>query len=153
MSDAMAAILKFINGRNDNRHYLQGMIDYVTDSSKTDNGRLVATHGCSHNHLLEDILTNKKLHHKSHGKQGEHFVISFNPHSTDISYVDVLNTVYEIVSKVYPEYMAVIAVHTDSKCPHAHVVLDSVNAVSGRKLRALAFRGAKNNAKFKLRRA
>lgn len=29
--------------------------------------------------------------------------------------------------------MSVIAVHTDSKCIHAHVLLDAVNAVTGRK--------------------
>ncbi len=131
--NAMAAILKFINGRNDNRRYLQGMFDYITDPAKTDNGKFIATHGCSHDHPFEDILANKKLHNKTNGKQGEHFVLSFPPSGSDRSTDEVLNVVSEIVRICYPEYMAVIAAHIDSKFPHAHVVLDSVNAVTGRK--------------------
>ncbi len=131
--NAMAAILKFINGRNDSRQYLHGMFDYITDPAKTDNGKLIATHGCSHEHPLSDILANKKLHNKTNGKQGEHFVLSFPPSSSDKSHYEVLNVVNNIVANVYPENMAVIAVHTDSKFVHAHVVLDTVNAVTGRK--------------------
>lgn len=54
--NAMAAILKFINGRNDNRQYLQEIFEYITDPAKTDNGKLIAAHGCSCNHPLSDIL-------------------------------------------------------------------------------------------------
>lgn len=131
--NAMSAILKFVNGLNDNRQYLQGMFDYLTDPAKTDNGKLIATHGCSRNHPLADILANKKLHNKTHGKQGEHFVLSFPSSGSNRSPDEVLNVVSEIVRICYPEYMAVIAAHIDSKFPHAHVVLDAVNAVTGRK--------------------
>lgn len=131
--NAMAAILKFINGRNDSRQYLQGMFDYITDTTKTNNGKLIATQGCSHDHPLKDIFANKKLHNKTNGKQGEHFVLSFPLGDSDRSPDKVLNVVSEIVRICYPEYMAVIAAHIDSKFPHAHVVLDSVNAVTGRK--------------------
>lgn len=131
--NAMAAVLKLINGRNDNRQYLQGMFDYITDPAKTDNGRLIASHGCSRNHPLADILANKKLHNKTNGKQGEHFVLSFPPSGSDRSPDEVLSVVSNIVASVYPEHMSMIAVHTDSRFIHAHVVLDAVNAVTGRK--------------------
>lgn len=131
--NAMSAILKFINGRNDNRQYLQGMFDYITDPAKTDNGKLIATHGCSCNHPLADNLANKKLHNKTNGKQGEHFVLSFPPSGSGKSPAEIVNVVSNIVATVYPEYMAVIAVHTDSRFVHAHVLLDAVNAVTGRK--------------------
>lgn len=131
--NVMAAILKFINGRNDSRQYLQGMHEYITDPAKTDNGKLVATHGCSKEHSIKDILANKQLHNKTHGKQGEHVVFGFPPNGSDRSPAEILNVVSEIVATVYPENIAVIAVHTDSKLVHAHVLLDSVNAVTGRK--------------------
>lgn len=131
--NAMSAILKFVNGRNDNRQYLQGILDYLTDQAKTNNGKLIATQGCSQDHPLADILANKKLHNKTNGKQGEHFVLSFPPSGSDRPPDEVLNVVSNIVSTVYPEHMSVIAVHTDSKCIHAHVLLDAVNAVTGRK--------------------
>lgn len=130
---AFAAVLKFINGRNDSKEYMQGVCDYITDPAKTDNGNLVETYGCSKEHPLEDINANKKLWHKTHGKQGEHFVLALAPCAASKSPLEVLNVVKEIVATVYPENMAIIAGHTDSKYLHFHVALDAVNAVTGRK--------------------
>lgn len=131
--NTFAAVLKFINGRNDSKEYLQGVCDYITDPAKTDNGDLVATHGCSEKHPLEDMLRNKLLNNKTHGKQGEHLVLALAPCDTNKSSLEVLDVVKEIVATVYPENMAIIAGHTDSKYLHFHVVLDAVNAVTGRK--------------------
>ena len=131
--NVFAAILKFINGSNKGNQYMLGVYDYITDPAKTDNGTLVATHGCSNEHPLEDMLRNKLLHNKTHGKQYEHFVLALSPCVGSKSPLDVLSVVNEIVSTVYPENMAVIAVHTDSKYIHGHVLLDAVNAVTGRK--------------------
>lgn len=133
MINPMSAIIKFINGRNDSHDYLSSAIDYITDVTKTDDGTLVATQGCSRSNALDDILVNKVLHHKSHGKQGMHFVLAFPPAGNAKSPADVLNVIREIVSTVYPDYLAVMAVHTDSKALHSHVILDSVNAVTGKK--------------------
>lgn len=131
--NAFAAVLKFINGRNDSKHYMYDVYNYITDPVKTDNGTLVATQGCSKEHPLEDMLRNKLLHNKTHGKQYEHFVLAPCPNGADKSPEEVLKAVREIVATVFPENMAVITVHTDTKVVHAHTVLDAVNAVTGRK--------------------
>lgn len=131
--NAVVAVLKFINGRNDSKEYLKGVCDYITDPAKTDNGNLVATQGCSKKHPLEDMLRNKLLHNKTHGKQGEHFVLALAPCGENKSPLEVLSVVKEIVATVYPENIAIIAGHTDSKYLHFHVALDAVNAVTGRK--------------------
>ena len=130
---AMVAVLKFINGRNDNPDSLRSICGYATDKSKTNDGTLVATHGCSLEHPVEDMLANKRLHNKAHGKQYEHFVLAPCPNGSDKSPEDILRATKEIVATVFPENMAVISVHTDTKVIHAHTVLDSVNAVTGRK--------------------
>jgi len=131
--NAFAAVLKFINGSNDSKEYLQGLCNYITDPAKTDNGNLVATQGCSKEHPLEDMLRNKLLHNKTNGKQGEHFVLALAPCGESKTPLEVLSVVKEIVATVYPENMAIIAGHTDSKYLHFHVALDAVNAVTGRK--------------------
>ena len=131
--DLLTSILKFINGRNDNAAYLQGIYEYITDPAKTDGGSLVTTQGCSSENPLADILMNKKLHHQTHGKQGVHFVLSCPPNDDARSPADLLSVTQEIVRTVYPDYLAVIAVHTDSKAVHSHVVIDAVNAVTGKK--------------------
>ena len=130
---AFAAVLKFINGRNDGADSLREVCDYTTDKAKTKDGVLVATQGCSSEHPVEDMLANKRLHNKTHGKQYEHFVLAPCPNGSDKSPESVLKAVKEIVATVFPEHMAVITVHTDTKVVHAHTVLDAVNAVTGRK--------------------
>lgn len=126
-------LLRFINGRNNNRKFLSDMFNYVTDKSKTDNGQYIAANGCSHTHILEDMLANKKLHNKTNGKQGEHFVISFYPDRPEVSNAEILNIAAEIAETVYPEYLSVTTLHLDTKVRHTHTLLDSVNAVTGKK--------------------
>ena len=128
-----AAILKFINGSNNSFDSLRAVCDYTTDRAKNDGGKLMATHGCSLEHPVEDMLANKRLHNKTHGKQYEHFVLAPCPSESAKSPEDILKATQEIVATVYPEFMAVISVHTDSKVPHSHTVIDTVNAVTGRK--------------------
>lgn len=130
---AYAAVLKFINGANNTPDSLRAICDYTTDTAKTKGGTLNATQGCSLEHPVDDMLANKRLHNKTHGKQYEHFVLAPCPNGSDKSPEDVLKAVKEIVATVFPENMAVITVHTDTKVVHAHTVLDAVNAVTGRK--------------------
>ena len=133
MSETTSAIIKFINGPNNTRTYMSGMLGYITDPAKTDGGSLVSSQGCSRENPLADILMNKKLHQQTHGKQGVHFVLSCPPNGITKTPLDLLKVTREVVRAVYPDFLAVIAVHTDSKVVHSHVVLDAVNAVTGRK--------------------
>ena len=133
MTNPVSAILKFICGKNDCRTYLREAIDYITDPVKTENGQLVFTQGCSHKNAVDDMFLNKLLHHKTGGKQGIHCVFAFPASGNARSPADILNVTRNIVSTVYPEFLAVMAVHTDSRVLHSHVILDSVNAVTGKK--------------------
>lgn len=128
----ISAILKFINGRNKSREDLEDIINYTTDPAKTEGGNLVRTLGCSRSDPLRDFENNKMAWHKE-GKQYEHFVLALPPNGNQHSAEEILRITSEIVDTVYPEYMAVISVHTDSLILHAHVVLDALNAVTGKK--------------------
>ena len=131
--DFTSSILRFVNGRNNTSSFLREQVEYIIDQVKTDGGTLVATQGCSRKNPLADILTNKRLHQQPHGKQSVHFVLSCASNGVAKSPSDLLKVTQEIVRTVYPDYLAVMAVHTDSKVVHSHVVLDAVNAVTGKK--------------------
>lgn len=131
--DFTSSILRFVNGRNNTSSFLRDQVEYITDQVKTDGGTLVTTQGCSKKDTLADMLTNKMLHQKTHGSQGVHFVLSCPTNGDAKSPADLLKVTQEIVRTVYPDYLAVIAVHTDSKVIHSHVVLDAVNAATGKK--------------------
>ena len=81
---------------------------------------------------MRDIENNKMAWRKE-GKQYEHFVLAFPPNRNQHSAEEILQVTSEIVDTVYPEFMAVISVHTDSLILHSHVVLDALNAVTGKK--------------------
>lgn len=131
--DFTSSILRFVNGRNNTSSFLRDQIEYITDPVKTDGGTLVATQGCACTDPLSDILTNKRLHQQPHGKQSVHFVLSCASNGVAKSPFELLKVTQEIVKTVYSDYLAVMAVHTDSKVVHSHVVLDAVNAVTGKK--------------------
>ena len=102
---AFAAVLKFINGSNTEKQYLQDVYNYIADPVKTDNRKYVMTLGCSKEHPVEDMFANKKLWQKTHGKQGEHFVVALAPNGVGKSPEEVLNAIKEIVATVYPHNM------------------------------------------------
>ena len=60
-------------------------------------------------------------------------MMAFPPEGNAKSPADILDITCEIVSTVYPNYIAIMAVHTDSRVQHSHVILDAVNAVTGTK--------------------
>lgn len=125
-------IIKFINGSNSDRKYLKDTYEYIAAPSKTDNGRLVTTCGVAGEDPVAWMLTVKRLWHKTNGKQGEHFIVSF-PEDFDKTPEDLLEIMYEIVDTNFYGYSAVIAVHLDTIHLHSHVLLNSVSCVTGKK--------------------
>ncbi len=106
-------IIKFINGNNHDKNYLKDTYEYITAPSKTDNGRLVMTYGCTEDHPIDDMFRTKKLWNKTDRRQGEHFIVSF-PEDFDKTPDELLKIMYEIVDTNFYGYSAVIAVHQDT---------------------------------------
>lgn len=125
-------IIKFINGSNSDRNYLRDTYEYITAPSKTDNGRLVTTYGAAGKDPVAWMITVKRVWHKTNGKQGEHFIVSF-PEDFDKTPEDLLKIMREIVEANFHGYSAVIAVHLDAIHLHSHVLLNSVSCDNGKK--------------------
>lgn len=126
------SIVKFVNGPNDSRQYLSDLYDYVTDPVKTENQTLVGAQGCSPNQVQKAIHACKKLHHKTHGKQGEHFVLSLTPDlstTKDEVYMQVANE----IADYFCNYIGFYGLHKDTKVRHLHFVLNSVDTRTGKK--------------------
>lgn len=130
---AFSAVLKFINGSNIGKDYVQGVYDYITDPVKTDNGKLISARGCSEDDPLRDILLTKKLYNKTGGKQIEHLIFAFPPGASGKKPEEMLGVATKILDTAFPDFQSISAFHTDSKAPHVHNILSSVNAVTGKK--------------------
>lgn len=74
----------------------------------------------------------KRMFGKTGGRQGYHFVISLNPGegTPEIMYDIAMRFAEEAFAG---EYEAVVAVHTDREHLHAHIIINSVNMVTGYK--------------------
>lgn len=125
-------LLRFINGSNDSREYLQKIFEYITSPGKTSPEYIVTT-GCLGKNPIQDFLTTKKLYHKTGGKQAEHFVLSFYPDKPEVSDKELVSIANEIVKANYPEFQSITAIHKDTNVRHTHTIINSVNAVNGRK--------------------
>ncbi len=125
-------IIKFINGNNNDKNYIKDTYEYIAAPSKTDNGRLVTTYGVAGKDPVAWMITVKRAWHKTNGKQGEHFIVSF-PEDFDKTPDDLLKIMREIVEANFHGYSAVIAVHLDAIHLHSHVLLNSVSCENGKK--------------------
>ncbi|MGN0605478.1 MAG: relaxase/mobilization nuclease domain-containing protein [Oscillospiraceae bacterium] len=118
-------ILKFINGKNTDSSSLKNVLEYVGDKTKT-TSELSGGYCCDSEYPYYDMLVTKKLHHKTDGKQYEHYVVSFDPND-DIDAETASNVVSDIV-RHYNRNQAFWAVHTNTEHLHAHVVMNSVSS-------------------------
>lgn len=127
------SIIRHVDGKNNDRDFLEKKKDYITDSVKTDNGELVGSHACIDKHGLKDWYAVKKIHHKSGGKQGEHFALSLTPDNKSVPNSNYTEIAHEVVNELFSEYNCIFAVHTDSKYRHIHFLVNSVSFTDGRR--------------------
>lgn len=127
------SIVKMINGGNCSRKSFRDLHEYVTAASKTKNGQTIGSSGCiTSNHVIEEMLTVKKLYHKSGGRQWIHVAISLTPdekHRPD----DLYMAVGEKIANLFYGFQCFYAVHHDTKLRHLHIVLNSVSMLDGTK--------------------
>ncbi len=126
------SILKHVSGSNKDPDYKNTLIDYLTENHKTADGQYVDTYGCSKTAPLRDMNTVCKVHHKTNGKQAEHFVLSVTPdkkENTNASYMEIGRR----ISSYFDGFQSVFALHTDTSTRHLHFLINSVSYKDGRK--------------------
>lgn len=117
--------------------HLKNAINYVLDvkhnQKKTAGGTLVGGNsGLDNVEILENFLETKREYGKEDGRQGYHFVISFEKGETDAT------TAYEVVREFCEQYLGdsydyVFAVHNDKEHIHGHIIFNSVDRINGYK--------------------
>lgn len=112
--------------------HLDNAIDYILQEKKLGKLHLSGGINCMTSGTYEQMMATKKMFGKTGGRQGYHFILSLKPGE------GTPQQMYEIAMKFaerafHNEYEAVVAVHTDTEKIHAHIVLSSVNMVTGYK--------------------
>ncbi len=112
--------------------HLEHAINYILQPEKLGNANLTGGINCLPDAAYEQMKATKQMFGKTGGRQGYHFVISLKPgEGTPEEMYDIAMRFAE--QAFGGEYEAIVAVHTDRNHLHAHIVINSVNMVTGYK--------------------
>lgn len=112
--------------------HLEHSINYILQPKKLGEANLAGGINCLPDMAYRQMKATKRMFGKTGGRQGYHFVISLKPGegTPEIMYDIAMRFAEEAFAG---EYEAVVAVHTDREHLHAHIIINSVNMVTGYK--------------------
>ena len=112
--------------------HLEHSINYILQPKKLGEANLTGGINCLPEMAYRQMKATKQMFGKTGGRQGYHFVISLKPGegTPEIMYDIAMRFAEEAFAG---EYEAVVAVHTDREHLHAHIIINSVNMVTGYK--------------------
>lgn len=112
--------------------HLEHSIQYILQPKKLGGANLAGGINCLPDMAYQQMKATKQMFGKTGGRQGYHFVISLKPGegTPQIMYDIAMRFAKEAFAG---EYETVVAVHTDKAHLHAHIVINSVNMVTGYK--------------------
>ena len=112
--------------------HLEHSINYILQPKKLGEANLVGGINCLPDMAYQQMKATKQMFGKIGGRQGYHFVISLKPDegTPEIMYDIAMRFAQEAFRG---EYEALLVVHTDRNHLHAHIVINSVNMVTGYK--------------------
>lgn len=128
------AIVKPIKVRRSNLAGLRGVIDYIKDGEKTQDGVLVyMKNGLVGNEFKQMVIV-KELYGKTTGRQYTHFVQSFDERD-EITPELAFKIGREYIDSLekWNDFQVLMAVHTDQDHMHIHYIINSVNSKDGSK--------------------
>lgn len=125
-------IIKAINEKGTDRKSLYKKKDYLTADSKTNGGKFVATFNCMSPYVIEEMLSVKRIFHKSGGRCWFEYVISPTPDIPSRANEDYLELAKEIAN-LFPGFQCICVLHLDTKTRHLHFLFNTVSIRDGRK--------------------
>ena len=112
--------------------HLKHAVNYILQPKKLGDANLAGGINCLPDTAYEQMKSTKQMFGKAGGRQGYHFVLSLKPGegTPEIMY----DIAIRFAEKAFGgEYETVVAVHADRNHLHAHIIINSVNMVTGYK--------------------
>lgn len=129
------AILKFFKRADvKNLGSLGGVISYCVQKNKTkfEDANLVSGINCTPKTAMKDFIETKKLFGKEDGMQYYYAVQSFGEEMVDPYKAHQM--AIELAERCYPNHQVLVATHTDTDNIHSHIIINSVNSLTGEKI-------------------
>lgn len=117
-------------------------IKYITEPSKTEQGKFVSGFGCSidPSQASHDFSEVREAGTGKNKILSKHIIISFKPDEVTPEQALMIGT--EFASRLLKnEYQYVLAVHTDKPHIHCHIIVNNVNMINGKTFTTLLDKG------------
>lgn len=79
----------------------------------------------------EEMMRAKKAFHQERGKQYLHLVVSFDQ---VLQQADTAHKIGRKIAEFYSDYQVLVTTHSDTSNLHCHLIINSVNMLTGKKL-------------------
>ena len=113
---------------------IQNTVDYISQDYKTDGEELVSGIDCEPSTAAEQMkMTQRKFKKKEDQRVGYHVIQSFSLED-NITPQQAHEIGIKTAKELYPDFEIVVATHIDRLHLHNHIVINSVNAKTGKKL-------------------
>lgn len=124
------SLVRTINDRNRTAGALENVINYCSRNGKLQSDMINGV-GIQNKAVYLQMKVLKKLWHQEDGKQYQHIVVSCD------SALDDKDTACKIgveIAQFFDEYQTIVYTHTDTNNLHSHLIINTVNAKTGKKL-------------------
>lgn len=112
----------------------KSLLEYLNDKLKTGGGKYIAGLGFVTNDYLGEFQAVKVSNQKTAGRQFRQITISITPVGNDLSNDDYLEIGRRIAKYYYDKgYQVIISLHLDTDTRHLHLMVNSVNYLTGKK--------------------
>lgn len=128
------ATVTFIPNKAQSTSAMKGVLQYIAQEKKTENGSFVSGLNCSPQFCFQEFTATRKLHHKTSSMYFYHYVQSFHP-GDPVTPEQAHEIAKEFAEKAWPESEVVVATHVDADHIHSHFVINAVCYESGKMLR------------------
>ena len=108
-------------------------VDYIENPKKTDDGELIEGYECDPFTAQSEFLLSKKLYAQKTGRdQGKHDVIAYHIRMSfkpgEVTAQQTLELGRELALRwTKGRHQFIVAAHTNTNNPHAHIIFNSVN--------------------------
>lgn len=128
------ATVTFIPNKVQSSSAMKGVLQYIAQDKKTDNGSFVSGLNCSPQFCFQEFTATRKMHRKTSSMYFYHYVQSFHP-DEPVTPQQAHEIAKEFAEKAWPESEVMVATHIDADHIHSHFIINAVCYESGKMLR------------------
>lgn len=123
-----------------------GSIKYVQYQKNSTKSRILFSEGveCSpyYKDAIQDFTYIRDTYHKTGEREAHHMVLAYSPEEEQrFSKEELFNKAIQVAKETFPNHQVWLGMHNDTEHLHVHMIINSVNLETGKKLQIAGRKG------------